>query len=165
MDYTYCCLNLPSVSTKEVLAEIVREYALSICRIFKDTETLPEDLDLLGHELNAATETDAVERVTDILLTYLRDVEFTQSGCSLLIVAPADRDNEYSDIVEPFTSFLFSRSGATHFLMRSAAFDRDGGYSHHWIGYWKGGSVVVEHCDSFFQQLFSQGTPALLQPA
>jgi len=161
----YSCLDLPAIKTKEDLDVLISSYASSIYEEFQETDALPDDLDELTDAISAASGTDAIEQIATVLRSYLKDIHFGANGCSVVVELPSDNERDCSDVLEPFCTFLFSRSGATHFLMRSAAFDRDGGYSHHWIGYWKDGAVVTEHCDRFFQQLFSQGTPALLQPA
>jgi hypothetical protein len=161
----YSCLDLPATKTQEDLDALISSYASSIYEEFQETDALPDDLDELTDAISAATSTDALKQIETALRTYLKDIHFGANGCSVVVELPSDNERDCSDVLEPFCTFLFSHSGATHFLMRSAAFDRDGAYAHQWIGYWKDGTVVTEHCDRFFQQLFCQGTPALLQPA
>lgn len=161
----YSCLDLPAVHTNEDLDDLISSYASSIYEEFQQTDALPDDLDHLSDALSAATSTDALKEIDTALRTYLKDIRFGANGCSLIAEIPSDNDREYSDVLEPFCTFLFSRSGATHFLMRSAAFDRDGAYAHQWIGYWRDGEVVTEHTDQYFQRVFQKDSAPVLQPA
>ena len=161
----YSCLDLPAIKTQEDLDVLISSYAASIYEDYQETDALPDDLDELTDEISSATSTDALKQIETALRIYLKDIHFGANGCSVVAEIPSDNDRGYSDVLEPFTSFLFSKSGATHFLMRSAAFDRDGAYAHQWIGYWKDGEVVTEHTDAYFQRVFAQDTAPVLQPA
>ncbi len=97
-----------------------------------------------------------------MLWKHVKDLEFSEGRASLVVSAEAADDAYDTDLNQALIKFLFSKSGASHFLMRSAAFDKWGGYSHQWIGYWRDGEVVLEHTDDYFERIFQQSSAPVL---
>ena len=137
------------------------EYAKEIWNQYQETGEHPEHFYCLEEELPSDSEC-AVHVITQELWKYIEGLDFGNGNATLMVCCEYDSEHDDSELSESLTKFLFSKSGMTHFLMRSAAFDNCGEYSHQWVGHWSNGEVVVEHTDEYFARIFQQGEPAPL---
>lgn len=96
----------------------------------------------------------ALVKVEGALWSYLDHIETAEGKTSLIVRSEYDSDYADTDIADEIAKYLFSKTGNTHFIMRSAAFDKCGGYSHQWVGYPKKGEIVLEHTDDYFREIF-----------
>jgi hypothetical protein len=162
--YQYACIEFQQeFSVKEIrlmLAElppIILEKHQASPHHFWGIEEIALDL-----EGGSISKDHALNTIEESLWLYVDQVE-TAHGKTTLIVRSDDDESDYGDseIAHEVAKHLFSKTGNTHFIMRSAAFDKCGGYSHQWIGYLKKGEVVLKHTDEYFQQMF-EIQPALM---
>jgi len=100
-------------------------------------------------------------QIEDKLWPYLDQIETSEGKTSLIVRSEYDSDYDDTEVADEIAKHLFSKTGNTHFIMRSAAFDNCGGYSHQWIGYLKEGEVVLKHTDKYFREMFEK-QPALM---
>lgn len=149
----YACLEMPGISSKEQLAELLQVFAEQVLEI-PDAEPdspfayLQDDVEELSKEEAAST-------ILSQLLNYI-DIEYISAqGASVTVQAHYEGDADNYDLCDEISKFLFSKTSSPYFLMRSAAVDRCGAYSHQWIGYWKGDEVVLEKTESYFDRLFA----------
>ena len=161
LESIYSCLNFGHISSKDTIDALVVEYARIIWNNHQKTGEHPEHFYSLEDDLPSG-EHECIRVIAQELWKYIDNAEFGDKGTSLVVNYEYDSEKNDSDLAESLTKFLFSKSGMTHFLMRSAAFDKCGGYSHQWIGYWSNGEVVLDHTDEYFDRIFQQEEPARL---
>jgi hypothetical protein len=144
---------MPGISSKEQLVELLNVYAQNILKmtdVIKDSpfDYLQDDVTGLSHE-------EAISKIVDQLLNYIKIEDITSQGASLLVEAHYEGEADSYDLCDEISKFLFSKTTNSYFLMRSAAADREGSYAHQWIGYRKDGEVVLETTESYFDRLFA----------
>ena len=164
VEYRYAVLQLHEVKSPEELHSLLLDLASSILDEYRETEKYPECLDDLNCDLDQGefSDDEIIKAIADIAALYLDNIEHEESGTSLLV--RSEYDSEYSDMdfLEKLASYLFAKSHAPYFLIRSAAFDKAGGYSHHWIGRRKDGAVVVEYLPDCLDALLQEPSAAVL---
>lgn len=151
----YTCFELPSITSKEQLIDTLKVYAnqiLSMTAVEEGTifQYLQDEVAEQGTE-------QAIQETTEKLLKYIDIEHISSQGASIVVEAHYEGDNDDYDLCEAISKFFFSQTSEPYFLMRSAAADRDGSYSHQWVGYWSNGEVVVEKTESYFDRLFKSG--------
>jgi hypothetical protein len=148
----YACLEMPCVSSKEQLVELLKVYAKQILEMPEVQQDSP--FDYLQQDVEGLSQEEAITAIVSQLLHYTDIEDVTSQGASVVVQAHYEGDADNYDLFEAISKFLFPKSSKPYFLMRSAAADRAGAYSHQWIGYWKEGEVVVELTESYFDRLF-----------
>jgi hypothetical protein len=153
IDTQYTCLELPGISTKEQLTDLLSVYA----ELILELPEVEEDsiFQYLQDDVEGQERQQAVDIATNKLLNYIKIEDITSQGASVVVQAHYEGDADNYDLCEAISKFLFPKSSKPYFLMRSAAADRAGAYSHQWVGYWKEGEVVVELTESYFDRLFA----------
>ena len=149
----YACLEMPGISSKEQLVELLKVYAqiiLQMTEVKKDSpfDYLRDDVTGLSHE-------EAISTIVDQLHNYIKIEDITSQGASLLVEAHYEGEADNYDLCDEISKFLFSKTTNPYFLMRSAAADREGSYAHQWIGYRKDGEVLLETTESYLDRLFA----------
>jgi hypothetical protein len=164
VSYQYACLEfkqeLPEKEIRSMLAElapILLQKHQAVPRDFLSLELIALDL-----EDGSISDPQALTKVEDVLWSYLDHIETTEGKTSLVVRSEYDSDYYDTDIADEIAKYLFLKTGNTHFIMRSAAFDKCGGYSHQWIGYPKEGEVVLEHTDDYFREMFEIQTALMV---
>ncbi len=157
----YSCLNFGQISSKDTIDALLLEYAQMVWHNYHETGKHPEHFYSLEDDL-PSSEHECTGVIAQEIWKYIDNLEFGDGGTSLVVSYEYDSEKDDSDLAESLTKFLFSKSGMTHFLMRSAAFDKCGGYSHQWIGYWSNGEVVLDDTVEYFDRIFQQGDSAPL---
>jgi hypothetical protein len=150
-----CCLELPAINSSNTLKQLITESAQEIWMEWKETQWAPGHFDCIDKELNRSAEV-SIPIITREIAEYLCDVHHTHEKTSLVVRFNPDCKHSDRDFFEQVCEFLFKESKASHCLVRSAAFDKAGGYSHQWVGYWKDGQIVTEHTDGFFERFFQE---------
>lgn len=149
----YACLEMPGISSKEQLVELLKVYAKQILEMTEVEDDSP------FYELQDAVfgqkKEEAIVSTVAQLLHYVKIEDITSQGASLLVEAHYEGDADNYDVCDAIAKFLFSKTSSPYFLMRSAAADRCGSYSHQWIGYWKEDAVVLEKTETYFDRLFA----------
>jgi hypothetical protein len=107
------------------------------------------------------SEEQALTKIEGALWSYLNHIETVEGKTSLIVRSEYDSDYADTDIADEIAKHLFSKTGNTHFITCSAAFDNCGGYSHQWIGYFKEGEIVLKHTHEYFEEMFGK-QPALM---
>jgi len=163
MPYQYVCLDFKQeLADKEIrsmlaeLAPILLQKHQANPNDFWSLEEIALDL-----EDGSTSEAQAIANIESALWSYLDHIETAEGKTSLVVRSEYDSDYDDTDIADEIAKYLFSKTGNTHFIMRSAAFDNSGGYSHQWIGYLKEGKVVLKHTDEYFSEMF-ENQPALM---
>ena len=147
---------MPGVSSKEQLLELLKDYAELILQMGE----LAYDSPYLSLK-NAAISLDrdtAIHLTVQSLLTYITIENISSVGASLIVEAQYEGDADNFDLCKEISKFLFSKTSNFYFLMRSAATDQAGSYSHQWVGFWRDDEVVVLNTAAYFDQLFAVTT-------
>jgi hypothetical protein len=163
LSYQYSCLEFKQeLSEKEIrsmlaeLAPILLQKHQANPNDFWSLEEIALDL-----EDGSTSEAQALTQIEDKLWPYLVQIEMIEGKTTLIVRSEYDSDYADTEIADEIAKHLFSKTGSTHFIMRSAAFDNCGGYSHQWIGYLKEGEIVLKHTDEYFREMF-EIQPALM---
>ena len=156
----YACLEMPVISSKEQLVELLRVYAQNILQMTEVKKDSP--FDYLQDDVTGLSHEDAISTIVNQLLNYVKIEDIISQGASILVEAHYEGEADNYDLCDEISKFLFSKTTNPYFLMRSAAADREGSYAHQWIGYRKDGEVVLETTESYFDRLFA--STANLQP-
>ena len=163
ISYKYACIEfkqeLPEKEIRSMLAELA-PILLQKHQADPDVFWSLEDI-ALDIEDASISEEQALAKIEGVLWSYLNHIETAEGKTSLIVRSEDDSDYEDTEIADEITKLLFSKTGNTHFIMRSAAFDNHGGYSHQWIGYQKEGEIVLKHTDEYFEEMFGK-QPALM---
>jgi len=154
--YQYACLEFKQESSEKEIRSMLAELAPVLLR---KHQTSPNDfwsleeiaLDLEDGSISNA---QAYTQITNKLWLYLDQIKIIEGKTNLVVRSEYDSDYDDTEIANEIAKHLFLKAGDTHFIMRSAAFDNCGGYSHQWIGYFKGGEVVLNHTDEYFREMF-----------
>ena len=163
IDTRYTCLELQGICTKEQVSDLLRVYAETILQM---PEVKADSIfQYLQDDVAEHNKEEEINITTEKLLNYIKIEDINSDSASVVVEAHYEGEADSYELCEEISKFLFSKSSKPYFLMRSAAFDRDGAYAHQWIGYWKDGEVVTEHTDAYFQRVFAQDTAPVLQPA
>lgn len=150
-----CCLQLLGISTSNVLMQLITELAQEIWIEWQETQWAPHHFDCIDEGLSESVDI-SISLITKEILEYLRDVYHTE--CQTILSVRCNPEYHYCDrdFFDQICQFLFAKSKVPYYLVRSAAFDKEGGYSHQWVCYWKDGQIVREHTDAFFERFFQQ---------
>ena len=149
----YCCLELDQIVNDTWLDELLNEYAAQIWTCLDSNVDTPDHLQCIREELVGNQEAD-IEMISDEVRAYI-SIEHLGSGkSSMLIRCQSEDSNCDVDLFEDVCKFFFLRSSESHLLIRSAEFDKGGGYSHQWVGCYKDGEIVVKNTDDFFDDFF-----------
>ncbi len=157
MSYHYACIQFEQEFSDSEIRFMLKEFAPII---LQKHQACPHDflsveeiaLDLEDGSINNE---QALQQIEDMLWRYVDKIEATDGKTNLIVRSECDSDYDDSEVADEIAKHLFSKTGNTHFIMRSAAFDKCGGYSHQWIGYLKDGKITLKHTDEFFQQMFA----------
>ena len=149
----YACLEVPNISSKEQLVELLEVYAKQILEMTEVEDDSP--FYELQDVVFGQKKEEAIVSTVAQLLNYIKIEYIASQGATLLVEAHYEGDADNYDLCDEISKFLFSKTSNSYFLMRSAAADRCGAYSHQWIGYWKGDEVVLEKTESYFDRLFA----------
>ena len=152
----YTCLEMPGISSKEQLLELLRVYADLILQMSELAYDSPY-FSLKNAALSLERDT-AIHVTVQSLLTYITIEDISSVGASLIVEAQYEGDADNFDLCKEISKFLFSKTSNLYFLMRSAATDKIGSYSHQWVGFWKDDEVVVQNTAVYFDQLFGVTT-------
>ena len=156
----YACLEMPGISSKEQLVQLLKVYAQNILQMTEVKKDSP--FDYLQDDVTGLSHEDAISTIVNQLLNYVKIEDIISQGASILVEAHYEGEADNYDLCDEISKFLFSKTTNPYFLMRSAAADREGSYAHQWIGYRKDGEVVLETTESYFDRLFA--STANLQP-
>ena len=153
IDTKYTCLDLIGIHTKEQVTDLLRVYAdliLQMPEVEQDSvfQYLQDDVD--GQDKQ-----EAIDAIAEKLMNYIKIEDVTSDRTVVIVESHYEGDADSHDLFEEISKFLFSKSTEPYFLMRSAAADRWGSYSHQWVGYWKDGVIVVEKTESYFDRVFA----------
>lgn len=149
----YACLDIPSISSKEQLTELLQVFAEQVLEL---PDTDPDSpFAYLQDDVEGLSKEEATKTILSQLLYYI-DIEYISAqGASVIVQAHYEGDADNYDLCDEISKFLFTKTAKPYFLMRSAAADREGAYAHQWVGYRKDGSVVLESTEKFLDQLFA----------
>jgi hypothetical protein len=155
--YQYACIEFSQEFSKKEIRLMAAELAPIILQKYQASPNHFWGIEEIALELEVGSisKDDALNTIEESLWPYIDQIE-TANGKTTLVVRSDDEESDYGDseIAHEVAKHLFSKTGNTHFIIRSAAFDNCGGYSHQWIGYLKDGEVVLKHTDEYFQQMF-----------
>ena len=163
IDYRYAFLEFKQELPEKEIRSMLTELAPII---LQKHQAAPRDfwsIEEIALELadESISEKQALATIDKILWRYIDQIEATDGKTSLIVRCEYDSEYDDEEVAQEIAKHLFLETGNTHFIMRSAAFDNCGGYSHQWIGYLKDGEVVLKHTDDYFQQMF-ESQPALM---
>jgi hypothetical protein len=149
----YACLDIPSISSKEQLTELLQVFAEQVLEL---PDTDPDSpFAYLQDDVEGLSKEEATKTILSQLLHYI-DIEYISAqGASVIVQAHYEGDADNYDLCDEISKFLFTKTAKPYFLMRSAAADREGAYAHQWVGYRKDGGVVLESTEKFLDQLFA----------
>ena len=159
IEYRYACLELQEVKTQKDLNDLLFEFASVIWSQYQQAELYPDCLDQFLWDLEneePKSDQEITQGIANIAALYLDQVEFSNSGATLLVRTEYDSDYDDRDFADRLASFLFETSHVPFFQICQAAFDKGGGYSYQWIGHRKEGKVVIENTTDFLEQFFQQ---------
>lgn len=155
----YTCIHLPKVLDTAALNALLGEFAASI---------LPELHSQIGnHDLWQAFDAiwDDVEEATDpkeevnVLVNqiqqFLSEISYKDGGVSLVLGSAEDTDADCEDLVNALATFLLPYATDPYLVLRSAAFDKQGGYAHQFLLYRAGNEVLLEHMTKVIERLFA----------
>lgn len=163
IDEHYCCLEIDGVKSADDLNVILSEYAQIIWQNLQEAGEHPNHFYSVEVEIPSTLEA-AVPMITAELSKYVDCDTFNDDGTASIVVrAQYDSERDDTELLVDLCKFLFNKTLSPSFLIRSAAFDNCGGYSHQWIGYRKDGDIVLEHTDEYFQRVFQVGQDAAVQ--
>jgi len=149
----YACLEMPSISSEEQLAELLKVFAEQILEMPNTESDSP--FAYFQDVTNGLSKEEAINTILSQLLNYI-DIEYINvQGASVIVQAHYEGDADNYDLCDEISKFLFTKTAKPYFLMRSAAADREGAYAHQWVGYRKDGGVVLESTEKFLDQLFA----------
>jgi hypothetical protein len=159
--YQYACLEFKQELSEKEIRSMLAEIAPILLQKHQvnpnDFWSLEEiALDLEDGSISNA---QALTQIENKLRLYLDQIEMIGGKTNLIVRSEYDSDYDDTEIAGEIAKHLFSKTGDTHFIMRSAAFDNSGGYSHQWIGYFKEGEIVLKHTDEYLREMFD------IQPA
>jgi hypothetical protein len=165
LEYRYAALELHEVKSSEALHSLLQSFASIILQEYRETEGYPECMDDVFCDLENgefSSDDEIIKAISDVFALYLDTIQHREDGTFLLV--RSEYDSEYSDMdfLEKFVIYLFAKSHNPYFLIRSAAFDKAGGYSHFWIGRHKDGAVVVEYLPDCLDALLQEPSAAVL---
>lgn len=101
---------------------------------------------------------EAIPVITTELQQYLKDLEHSPEGTTVIIIGEYDTEQGDEELVKDLASFLFSHSRSTHFLLSCSAYDKHSGYAYERIGYRDStGAVVLESSKKLLARIFSNG--------
>lgn len=165
VEYRYAALELQEIKSPEELHLLLQSFASSILREYRETEGYPECMDDLCWDIDQgkfSSDDEIIQAIADVSALYLDTIQHREDGAFLLV--RSEYDSEYADaeFLEKLASYLFTKSYNPYFLIRSAAFDKAGGYSHFWIGRRKDGAVVVEYLTDCLDALLQEPAAAVL---
>ncbi len=163
MSYLYACLEFKQELSEKEIRSMLAELAPIILQKHKANPNDFWSLEEIALDLEdgSTSEAQAIAKIEGALWSYLDHIETTEGKTSLVVRSEYESDYDDADIADEIAKHLFSKTGNTHFIMRSAAFDKCGGYSHQWIGYLKEGEIVLKHTDAYFREMF-EFQPALM---
>ena len=165
VEYRYAALELQEIKSPEELHLLLQSFASIILQEYRETEKSPDGMDDVFYDLEHgefSSDDEIIKAISDVSALYLDTIQHREDGTFLLV--RSEYDSEYSDMdfLEKFVSYLFAKSHNPYFLIRSAAFDKAGGYSHFWIGRHKDGAVVVEYLPDCLDALLQEPSTAVL---
>ena len=149
----YCCLELDHIENDTWLDELLNEYAAQILTCLDSNIDTPDHLQCIREELLGNQDVD-IQMISDEVRAYISTKHLDSGKASMLIRCQSEDGNYDVDLFEDICKFFFSRSSESHLLIRSAEFDKGGGYWHQWVGYHKDGEIVVKNTDAFFRDFF-----------
>ncbi len=109
-----------------------------------------------------SSDDEIIKAITEIASLYLDEVEHAEDGTILTVRSEYDSEYDDTDFADQLACCLFAKSHNPYFLIRHAAFDKAGGYSHFWIGRRKDGAVVVEYLPDCLDALLQEPSAAVL---
>ena len=154
-EYTWLSFDrvVPEGQLHSMLADLAiilldRQLSKSVC--LDQLEDIVYDI-----ENGEITKDQALEQITEISRNFLRDIDFGQYSTSFTVLT--EYDSEYDDVemAKEIAKFLFAKTRQSHFVWRSAAFDKHGAYSHQWIGFRKDGKIEMVCADEYFASQFA----------
>lgn len=163
VSYKYACIEFQQEFTEKEIRSMLTELAPII---LQKHQASPRDfwsIEEIALELadESISEKQALTTIDKVLWRYIDQIEAADGKTSLIVRCEYDSAYEDEEVAQEIAKYLFLKTGNTHFIMRSASFDKCGGYSHQWIGYFKEGEVGLKHTDDYFQQMF-ESQPALM---
>jgi hypothetical protein len=163
LSYQYACLEFKQELSETEIRSMLAELAPIILQKHKANPNDFWSLEEIALDLEDGSISDmqALTKIENALWLYLDKIEMAEGKTTLIVRSEYDSDYDDTEVADEIAKHLFLKTGNTHFIMRSAAFDKCGGYSHQWIGYFKEGEVALKHTDDYFQQMF-ESQPALM---
>ena len=160
---SYTCIEFQDQLSDNDLSSMIAVLAPIVLHKHQASMTEFSSIEEIALELDddVITEEDALDKIQEVIWLYLDCIETTVNKTSLVVRSEDDSDYDDFELFREIAKHLFAKTQNTHFLLRSAAFDKGGAYSHQWIGYVKDGEVVLVHTDDYFEQMFER-QPALM---
>ena len=165
VEYRYAALELQEIKSPEELHLLLQSFASIILQEYRETGGYPECMDDVFCDLEHgefSSDDETIQAIADVSALYLINIKHEESGTFLLVRSEYDSEYSDTDFLEEFVIYLFAKSHDPYFLMRSAAFDKAGGYSHFWIGRRKDGAAVVEYLPDCLDALLQEPAAAVL---
>lgn len=165
VEYRYAALELQEIKSPEELHLLLHSFASSILQEYRETANIPDCMEDVVWDIEHgefSSDDETIQAIADVSALYLININYKESGTFLLVRSEYDSEYSDADFLEKFASYLFAKSHDPYFLIRSAAFDKAGGYSHFWIGRRKDGAVVVEYLPDCLDALLQEPDAAVL---
>jgi len=156
----YSCVSLAGIADAPALNELLQRFATSILPdlLADEDHDLWSAFDDIREDVEDGDSESAVAALVKQIHLYLKDVSYQGGGVSFVVGAEYGSDTDCGDLVDTLCKFLLPYASTPYLLMRAAAFDRDGGYSHQNLLYNKDGQVVREHIPDLLERLFATPT-------
>jgi hypothetical protein len=165
--HQYSCIQFEQEITKKEIRLMLAELAHDVLHEIETMPQTPSSIFWSFEEIacdledESKSKEEALKSIEDTLWLYLDQIKVESGKTSLVVRSADDREYHDSEIAIAVSKHLFAKTGNSHFILRSAAFDFCHGYSHQWIGYFKNGEVVLQDTDKYFQRMF-EAHPSLM---
>ena len=165
VEYRYAALELQEIKSPEELHLLLQSFASIILQEYRETEKSPDGMDDVFCDLEHgefSSDDEIIKAISDVSALYLDTIQHREDGTILTVRSEYDSEYYDTDFADQLACCLFAKSHNPYFLIRHAAFDKAGGYSHFWIGRHKDGAVVVEYLPDCLDALLQEPSTAVL---
>jgi len=153
----HACISFDRVVSEEDLSGMLAELATGIIQNNVDTGECPDHLEDIFYDFkegNIDTKS-ASGQIVDAAFMYLDQINHSEKGTDLLVRTNNDEEYYDSTFAQEIAKHLFSKTSMPCFNWRSTTFDKSGGSSDLWIGFWENDQIELIHTDNYFAKQFA----------
>ena len=155
----YSCIELAEMKSREDLEKLMNTLALQIWEQYNNDNCLPEHFDC---DDMPADKEGAVRFIGMNLTQYIREFELIEDTASFIVYSePGSPECGDAQLSEKISNFILLNSNLHYIITQSAAFDRQGGYSHQWITFQDGDQTQCIRTHLFVDTMLKQNNYVL----